>query len=337
MVTRRHTLALLGSTATVGLAGCLGGSSDPDPPATVTERPVDVSGSIPQYQVGAGNAGTLPDSAPSAPTVAWRRTPNRYDAAQPTVDGDAIYVAFDGDLVKLAIDDGDEVWTVDAGHAADATPALHDDTVYATVWNGGESVPRGLVAVDAGDGSERWRALTENDVNASPTPTGDAVFVGGGFENGEVAAVEHDGTVRWRRDLGEYSAAPAVVGDRVVYATGEAASVVALDAVTGDRLWERSVDGRAVAAPTVAGDAVVVADERGGIRSLGVDTGDVRWNASVVGAVRRSVAVDEVIVATHEGGATALTLVVTNDGRRTWGRPDRTDADRGRGPRRHGP
>jgi hypothetical protein len=149
MSSRRHALALLGSTATVGLSGCLFGGigAGESGPPTVSNRRVETTGSVPQYQVDAGNAGVHPGAAPTDLSVAWRRTPNRYDAAQPVVD-DAVYVAFDGDLVTLAVGDGDEAWTVDAGHASAATPAVHDGTVYLTVWNGGESVPRGLVVVD---------------------------------------------------------------------------------------------------------------------------------------------------------------------------------------------
>jgi len=319
MVTRRSALALLGSTLPTTLTGCLfGGSGDAGPPTTVTNRPVDAAGSVPQYQVDAENAGSLSSPAPSDPTVAWRRTPNRYDAAQPVVDGDDAYVAFDGDLVKLGLADGEAAWTVDAGHASHSAPAVHDGVVYATVWNGGESVPRGLVAVDAADGAVRWRALTDNDVNASPTPTDDAVFVGGGFENDEVAAVETDGTVRWRRDLGEYAAAPAVDDDRVVYATGESASVVALDAETGETVWELSVDGRTVVAPTVAGESVVVADETGTVRALDAESGEEEWQTAVDDRVRHSVAVaDDHIVVVHDGGVTAL----ATGGEKRWSTP----------------
>jgi outer membrane protein assembly factor BamB len=320
MVSRRHALALLGSAAT---SGCLFGGfgADASPTATpIAARTVDATGSIPQYQVDAENAGALPSPAPADPTVAWRRTPNRYDAAQPVVDGGAVYVAFDGTLVKLTLADGDTAWTVDAGHASESTPAVHDDTVYLTVWNGGESVPRGLIAVDADEGTVRWRALTENDINTSPTPTEDAVFLGGGFENHDVAAVEHDGTVRWRRDLGEYAAAPAVVDGRAVYATGESASVVALDTETGETAWEQSVDGRATAAPTVAGggESIVTADETGTVRRLDAASGEEEWHATVDvdTRVQHSVAVggDHVIVA-HEVGVASLSL---EDGGERW-------------------
>jgi len=295
MVSRRHALTLLGSTATVGLSGCLFGGiggGDAGPPPTVSNRRVEATGSVPQYQVDAANTGRLPETLPVEPSVAWRRTPNRYDAAQPVVGGDAVYVAFDGNLVKLTLDDGDEAWTVDAGHDSVSAPAVHDGVVYLTVWNGGASVPRGLVAVDAAEGTERWRALTDNDLNASPTPTDDAVFVGGGHENSEVAAVEHDGTVRWRRDLGVYAAAPAVVDGRAIYATGESGSVVALDAETGETVWEQSVDGRTTAAPAVVGESVVVADETGTVRRLDITTGEERWHATVDGRIDHSVAVD---------------------------------------------
>jgi outer membrane protein assembly factor BamB len=319
MVSRRCALALLGSASTVGLSGCLFGGIGTDDSSTATPiaaRTVDATGSIPQYQVDADNAGTLPGPTPSAPSVAWRRTPSQYDAAQPVVDEDAVYVAFDGTLVKLALGDGDTAWTLDAGHASDATPAVHGDTVYVTVWNGGESVPRGLVAVDAEEGTVRWRALTDTDINTSPTPTDDAIFVGGGFENREVAAVEHDGTVRWRRALGEYATTPAVADGRAVYATGESASVVALETETGERVWEQSVDGRATAAPTVdGGGSVVVADETGTVRRLDAASGKEQWHATVDAGVQKSAAVDDHVVVAHEAGLASFTL---DDGRERW-------------------
>ncbi|WP_248895214.1 PQQ-binding-like beta-propeller repeat protein [Haloplanus halobius] len=314
MVSRRRALVLLGSALPAALTGCLfggSGSDTSDSPPTVSNRPVDATGSIPQYQVDAANAGRLAGSAPSDPSVAWRRTPARYDAAQPVIDDGTAYVAFDGDLVNLALADGDTRWTVDAGHASESAPAVHDGVVYATVWNGGDSVPRGLIAVDADTGDVRWRALTDNDVNAAPTPTDDAVFVGGGYENEEVAAVNHDGTVRWRRTLGEYAAAPAVADGRAIYATGESASVVACDTDTGETVWERSVDDRTLAAPTVVEDRVIVADATGTVRALDPATGDVQWDATVDGRVRHSVAVDAAdagdVAVAHDGGVTALT------------------------------
>ncbi|AZH26920.1 outer membrane protein assembly factor BamB family protein [Haloplanus aerogenes] len=132
---RRRVLALLGSTATTTLSGCLFGgfgASESGPPETVTERPVTASGSIPQYQVDAENTGILTGSAPADPSVAWRRTPSRYDAAQPVVDGDAVYVAFDGDLVKLSLRDGDTDWTVweqSGDERTTAAPTVADQRV----------------------------------------------------------------------------------------------------------------------------------------------------------------------------------------------------------------
>jgi outer membrane protein assembly factor BamB len=318
MASRRAALTLLGSTAITALSGCLTGvgSGNDDATTPVTERTVDGTGSITGYHVDAGNTGRLDDPAPSSPSVAWRRTPARYDGSQPVVDGTDVYVAFDGTLVKVALDDGEAAWTADVGHASESEPAVHGGVVYATVWNGGESTPRGLAAVDATDGSVRWRALPGNDIGAAPTATDDAVFVGGGHENGEVAAVDADGSVRWRRDLGEYAAAPAVAGDVVVYATGEAGSVVTLDAATGETVWERSLDDRAVAAPTVAGGTVLIADESGSVRALDAATGERRWRTVVEGHVRHSVAVDgESVVVAHGDGVTTLSL---SGGERLW-------------------
>lgn len=319
MVSRRHALGLIGTATAVVGSGCLFGSStSEEQPTPVSNRTVDVRGSILQYQHDSENSGTLAETVPSAPTVAWRRTPNRYNAAQPVVDGERGYVTFDGNVVAFSLVDGEPEWIVDAGHASRAAPAVHDDVVYQTVWNGGDGVPRGVVAINA-DGSERWRALTNNDITTAPTPTDDAIFVGGGYETTEVAAVDHDGSVRWRHDLGEYATAPAVADDRVVYASGEAASVVALDTATGDRQWEQSVDGPASAAPTVAGESVIVGDEAGTVRALSIDTGEEQWRVTVGRRIQQSVAVADttdsgVVAVAHHGGVTLLSV----DGYEQW-------------------
>ena len=122
--------------------------------------------------------------------------------------------------------------------AGAVTPAVVDGTVYVPARNA-------LVALDAADGTERWRVPVAHAF-AAPTVVEDTVYAVG---VSEVAAVETDGRVRWRStEHGGYGSA-AVADDRV-YVVDDQLS--ALDATDGTEQW--TADG----GQTVASDTVVV-------------------------------------------------------------------------------
>lgn len=310
---RRSVLGTVASGGLVAVAGCLGGfgADETSSPTPVTNREVSSDGGAasgrPQFQGDSANTGLLDATGPAAPvTTYWRRTPYRYDHSQPVVHGSRLFVTFAGRLVCLDRTDGAQRWAVDVGHDGASTPAVHDRTVYVTVWNGGENVDRGLAAVDVDDGRVRWRRLTDADLTTSPTVTADGVFVGGGYETTTVAGFDHDGTERWRRHLGEYASTPAVA-DGVVYYGAGGPRVVAYDAASGDRQWRTSTDGETTVAPTLVDDLVVVGTGTGTLSALDAADGTVRWNVDLPGPVRRSAAVaDDRIVVPTQAGLTAV-------------------------------
>ncbi|QLG63713.1 outer membrane protein assembly factor BamB family protein [Halorarum salinum] len=313
MVSRRRYLRTLGSAAALPTAaaasGCVGFGASPTPTGTPVEnRPADGRSTVGQFQADARNGGAVDPSGPTADVEPyWRRTPAKYDAGQPVVTGDAVFVLFAGTLVSLDREDGDPNWRTRVGHDGESTPAVHDGTVYATVWNGGEGVDRGLAAVDADSGEVLWRAATELDVTSSPTVTDGGVFLGGGYENETVVAVDHDGAERWRADLGEYASTPAVRDGTVHAAGGETNALVAYDAETGEERRRTDLDGRATAAPTVAGSDVLVGDESGTLSAFDAASGEPSWTTDAGGPVAGSPAVaDDAVIAPVEGALVAL-------------------------------
>lgn len=311
---RRTYLGAAGTGVLAAVAGCTGGRfglRDTEATATpVTDRTVPGGGDVAQFQADAANTGVHADDGPTGEvTTYWRRTPGRYDNSQPAVVGAAVYVFFGGSLVALERGSGEPRWTAEVGHDSGTAPAVHDGTVYATVWNGGPDVDRGLAAVDAASGEVRWRGVTDLDLTTAPTVTGDGVFAGGGYRTLTVSAFDHDGTERWRRELGEYASTPAVDDGTVYYGAGE---VVALDAATGDVRWRHSTDGGTTVPPTVAGGVLFVGSEDGTLYALDAGDGSERWTVDVGRTVRRSPAVtgervvvptdDGVVAYDHEGG-----------------------------------
>jgi outer membrane protein assembly factor BamB len=225
-----------------------------------------------------------------------------------------VYASFAGSVVRLDRATGERQWLADVGHDGAATPAVYDDTVYVTVWNGGANVDRGLAAVDAESGDIQWRGRTDADVTTSPAVTADGVFVGGGYETTTVAAFDHGGTERWRHDLGEYASTPAVADGTVVYGAGTA-RVVAYDAASGTQRWQVDTDGDTTAAPTVADGRVLVGTRAGTLYAFDLQDGSTTWAAELPGPVRRSVAVTDgsAVVPTEEG-----LVAVDSEGIREW-------------------
>ncbi|TKX61730.1 Pyrrolo-quinoline quinone [Halorubrum sp. ASP1] len=324
---RRTALSTLAVGGFVGVAGCLGnvriGGDDEqaarDRPDPELNREVETEGvedgSRSQFQWGPTHAGCREEAGPTDDVdVFWRRTPYRYDHSQPVVVGDRVYVSFSGALFRLDLATGEVRWSTEVGHDGSSTPAVRDGIAYVTVWNGGDETDRGLAAVDAESGEVMWRRLTDTDLTTAPAVTDEGVFVGGGYETQTVAAFDHDGTERWRNDLGEYASAPAVADGTVVYGAG-GPRVVAYDATSGEELWTADVDGDATATPTVTDGRVLVGTRAGTLYALDLSDGSAAWTVDLPGPVRRSAAVadDRAVVPTELG-----LVAVGNDGERLW-------------------
>lgn len=106
----------------------------------------------------------------------------------------------DGNYPVAAVDaaTGEGLWSfvtsTDDGSPFVATGAVRQgDTVYLTEYGGT------LFALDASDGTERWRYRTDGDTREGPLVVGDTVYLGA-LDDG-IHAVTASGERRWRYDL----------------------------------------------------------------------------------------------------------------------------------------
>lgn len=117
------------------------------------------------------------------------------------------------ELTALSLDDGTERWSRRTAYPR-GTVAAGDGSLY---YVSDES----LYALDAGDGSTRWRFEPRRregyGLASSPVVADGAVYVGG--EDAVVAVSADDGSVRWRAQSERVSTRPRVVGETVVVVT----------------------------------------------------------------------------------------------------------------------
>jgi outer membrane protein assembly factor BamB len=164
----------------------------------------------------------------------------------PRLRGGQLLAGFaDGYFVSLSASSGEVMWAKSLAAASDqfvdvdSTPALSDDLAYVSSYSGG------LYALDARDGSVKWRLGIEGvgDVTAEG---GRLYFVAPRYG---LHAAHPDGHVLWRQGLSEAGdlTHPMVVGDYLIF-SGSRAGLFVIDRGSGE-LLEIFNPGQGVCAP----------------------------------------------------------------------------------------
>jgi outer membrane protein assembly factor BamB len=186
-----------------------------------------------------------------------------------------------------------------------------------------------VVAFDAKSGKKLWEKNVGAPVRASPTASGERVFVV--TKEGQVFCLSgSDGTELWNfqgqseRASILVNASPAVEGDTVVvpYPSGD---VVALRAASGQAMWSESLARSRTASslsamsdaarPAIAGGTVYAAGHAGRMVATSLKTGERLWSLTVPSIQPPWVAGDNVFVVDTGGQVLAVTR---NDGKIVW-------------------
>ena len=105
--------------------------------------------------------------------------------------------------------------------------------------------------------------------------------------DGVLNALDHEGIVRWRRDLGEvcFYAAPVLSGDAMFVATA-GGSLWKIDAHNGEVLWRVRLSGPTYASPAVHGGRVYVGDNEGTLQVFNADSGALLVKQALPAAIQ---------------------------------------------------
>jgi outer membrane protein assembly factor BamB len=283
MPSRRHVLASLGTLSLGSAAGCLGerdaagATADGDGTTDWPMAHFDSVGS--SYNPKAVGPTEKPSERWSS-KVGWR-------SGRPVVADRTVYASSQTQLRALDVESGEEQWSVGPTAESDApaytSPAVHDGTVYVGVGRG----RTGLLALDAGDGSEQWRYdAGENraDINVPPVP--DYIRA---EEWESIVVATGDGVVhyldietqepRWTFEVyGRISR--LVTRGNVVYVGTDGGEVYAL--YDGEGLWRQKLPGKITALAVQHDGGDVFASTFGGgvfrLRS-GAHAGRTAWHA----------------------------------------------------------
>ncbi|TKJ28100.1 MAG: hypothetical protein CEE40_12455 [Chloroflexi bacterium B3_Chlor] len=160
-------------------------------------------------------------------------------------------------------------------HVVESSPiAGPDRTIYLAASN--PQIAGGALVALNQDGSERWRFDTGSRIPYSPTLAPDGtIYVGA--RNGNLYALNADGSLKWQRNLAAVSSTAAVGNEGIVY-LGTSSGYRAVNPADGSQIWSFSpVDGEADSTPTLgAGGSVYLTSNTNEIYALNPD-GTLAW------------------------------------------------------------
>lgn len=188
--------------------------------------------------------------------------------SSPAIAGDRIYVTNGYELIALARDTGERLWSQPISFAGTTSPTLFGNLIFVAGQLGG------VYAFNQETGEQRWHIQTTGLLFASPTVIDGHVFVAN--DTGKLIAIHPDsGQIQWKFEAGSGIFAPVAASDgRIVFST-TAGTTFALEPAHGHVLWRFAGGGTSGVA--IAGDVVIVGGDAGGVSGLSLETGESLW------------------------------------------------------------
>jgi outer membrane protein assembly factor BamB len=221
--------------------------------------------------------------APSVFESRWKVTLPDNPAAAAAFDAARAYVPLkSGQLVALALKDGQTAWTTDVPTVW--PPAAGDTRVFVA------SGPQ-LRALDAATGREQWR--TALDAPLAVPPVFDTGWLFASTTSGLFFALRGtDGAVLWKIDLGAPLSAPPAAAELHVYLPVADGRIVAAELSDGNAVWTRMLPAKP-SPILVLDDRLFVGTEDNHFYCLSISEGTEKWKWRTGGDIISPSVVDE--------------------------------------------
>jgi len=147
---------------------------------------------------------------PDNGTVKWKFGTGNWVRVSPCIgDDDTIYCVSLDNYLYAIYPNGTMKWKTNVGAGTHPTIG-HDGTIYCGY--------NYLFAINPVDGSVKWTFDVGGTIRgASPCVSADGTIYFGTSDGGELIALNLDGTLKWRREIGECESAPCIGSDGTVY------------------------------------------------------------------------------------------------------------------------
>ena len=194
-----------------------------DMPPLVGSPGLDEAGGI--IAVGSEDGGLYAYNALTGENLHWSpfHTDGKVWSTPVLRNGIAYFGSQDGAVYAVSLETGALVWRFDTGGAVVATPLVHKNLLIVG------SFDRRLYALGLNDGQPRWQVEAENWWWATPVSSGGRAIYAASMD-GNVYAVDDNGVLLWKYDMGAPIVADPVLVERGIVVASREGRVVLLRA-----------------------------------------------------------------------------------------------------------
>ena len=191
-------------------------------PPLVGSPGLDEAGGI--IAVGSEDGGLYAYNALTGESLHWSpfRTDGKVWSTPVLRNGVAYFGSQDGSVYAVSLETGALVWRFDTGGAVVATPLIHKNLLVVG------SFDRQLYGLGLNDGQPRWQVEAENWWWATPVSSGRGIYAAS--MDGNVYAVDDNGVLLWKYDMGAPIVANPVLVERGIVVASREGRVVLLRA-----------------------------------------------------------------------------------------------------------
>ncbi|HOO96665.1 MAG TPA: PQQ-binding-like beta-propeller repeat protein [Caldisericia bacterium] len=226
------------------------------------------------------------------------------------VNSDMVIVGSeDGNVYSMSMNDGEKLWSFDAGGPVFSSPAIHEkrfdknEPVQRRVYFG--SLDNHVYSVLADTGELVWKFKTGGDVYASPAipPEGDQIFIAS-IDDHVYSIDSMTGKERWSfKTEGSVYSTPTcfvmkgpggtsnVAYECNLYVGSNDGKLYCLDGNTGKKLWDFDTGAAIVASPSLSYGKVFVGNTEGDFFILNMHTGDMIRKVNLGAQIRSSASI----------------------------------------------
>ncbi|WP_372367943.1 PQQ-binding-like beta-propeller repeat protein [Candidatus Uabimicrobium sp. HlEnr_7] len=216
----------------------------------------------------------------------WNFFTDERSWSSPAIDENTVYVGCnDGKLFAFDAIDGHQRWRFrindrDRGRGGgrgrgrhhrnhfSAAPALYQNTVIATNWNGK------VYCLRKSNKQLVWSFDTKQKIETSPVIVNDAVYFGS--NNRKVYALNaKNGNVKWSFGVGGSVDSTPCIQDEVIYFGCDDYHIYAVDIKASLIKWKTKIESEIFSSPVIVGNRLYCCDYAGFLYLVNVETGDI--------------------------------------------------------------
>jgi|GEM_PF-1450540 len=246
----------------------------------------------PMFRQNPGRTGVTPINISSQLVEQWNLTIGSRVRSSPAILENTVYASsWEGDVFGLNLSSGEVLWNYSSGYYVTSSPAVASGRLYIGTLN-----PDGLVlCLNASDGDLIWEYNITEGIESSPLVSSDIVYIGS--NNGVFYAINSSiGTQLWNYTTSGMVRSSPALNDGIVYFGSDDYKIYALYSQNGSLKWSFPTLNRVYSTPAVSGDSLYVGSYDGVIYSLNASDGSFIWDFNTSGSILSSTTVSDDLV-----------------------------------------